>query len=238
MRKTAFWPVSKWISASVGWSLLVLPVLVGCGGNTEDQTDRVIASETQVTDVRISEADPDGTYANEIKVTIGMQEGKDSRLLLYFPNIGRLYQDDVVISSITDIEVAINCPEVLANPGQIRLYPITQSWTGFATWHSRARIFSDYDWASPGGDFDASVYATPAVRVNSDNPEIKQLTFDVTEMVTTMVGGGQPNYGFILAVEPSQLNGADAMDFVTYNHTTSTLHPQASLVYSTKDVMP
>lgn len=220
-------------NASAIFLLLVLSN--GCGRSTEEDTEeRVIRSEGDVLDVRISSAKKSTSFASEQISRIGFDGEDESRLLLYFPKIDELYEDEVVISSITAIEVIVKCEDVQVNPGKIALQPISRPWSQYATWKSRHSLDKESAWKEPGGDvYSGTGKISPDIR--REDKELFELSFDVTSLVKDMVVKGRKNYGFVVSVAKSSLNEKNFLKLQTFNAEEGA--PSSALVFSTEDVI-
>jgi len=233
---------SLWLWRYRASALLLLGIIglvnFGCGNATEETPDdRVIKSETDVLDVRIFSGAPDSWFQHEKLAVVGHHEG-EHRLLLFFPGIERLYDADVILSSVSVIEVIINCREVPVNPSNIKLYALSSPWTAFASWRSRAALLPGYEWQTPGGDiYGGSSPVSPDVRANANNVAIFELSFDVTELVTGMISANVDNEGFVITVTPSELNATDGMFFLTANSDDLAGQPKSALVFTTEDTI-
>jgi hypothetical protein len=217
-----------------------LAALLACG-STQDKSSGgdVIKASGNVIDLRIDESKPDQAFASDADARVGFDEqGFESRMLLYFPKIRELYDENVILSSITEIQLKIHCDEIAVNPGKIKLYSLKRPWSAAASWKSRFVWLEGYEWKTPGGDFDSSEPAiTPSIRKNSQSDSPFELAFDVTDSVVNMVSIGQENFGFIVLVEKSDLNYRNSLYFKTANSGDLSQKPVSVLVFSRKDVI-
>ena len=63
----------------------------------------------------IAASDPEAKHPKDATALVGLApDGQERRLLLYFPGIEQLYSQDVVLSSITSIEIVVTAAEVKA----------------------------------------------------------------------------------------------------------------------------
>lgn len=223
--------------------MIVVPfvaALSACGSSPEDEKTaaRNIRQVSEVTDLSISEAAPQDVAAKAGEATIGFDdEGRESRFFLFFPGLTALYDENVVTSSVTSIEVQVAVRDVAVNPENIDLYAIKAAWSPFTTWRSRYRSLPGLDWTTPGGDLDLDQTPVhPAVRPSTRNPEFKELTFDVTSLAVDRLVAGQPNLGFAVLVRRSPLNGVDRLTVQTANGSQTT-RPIAALVFNTSDTI-
>lgn len=209
--------------------------LISACSNPETD-DRAIRSVTDAIDLRLSESKPLQVINAEENSNIGFDaDNKESRLLIHFPKLTELWDENVIISSIASIELLINCDEVLVNPENIELRPLDSDWTPFATWASRDMLLGT-PWSTPGGDFAADLPpVTPSLRINTKAPDTFELSFDITQLVQRMILEDASNYGFLIRVVRSELNGDNVMSFSTTNNEDGNKRPSSALVFSTKD---
>jgi hypothetical protein len=210
-------------------------VLAACSPSVATN-DRALRTESEVLDVRVSEAEPNKAFSAEEISGIGFDDkGKESRLFLYFPRLLRLWEEDVIISSIAVVELLINCKDVLVNPENIRLYPLSTPWTPLATWNSPFPTYAGSAWLKPGGDADESWGAiTPALRRNPKSLQDFELAFDITQLVKRMILENKPNNGFSIQIVKSDLNALNSMGFFTRNASSDVRRPTSILTFSTK----
>jgi hypothetical protein len=210
---------------------LALCLSVGCGATKTSQS--AIKIETDVLDVRIFEGGKNESLNKEKTSLVGFDDsGLESRLLLYFPKLLDLWASEVIISSISIIELVLNCSEIDVNPENIELFPVAAPWGPFATWTLIDRL-SGESWSSPGGDIDLTLPAvTPSFRLNKTNSSSKEISFDITSLIKRMILEGVSNYGFQIRVKKSDLNSKNAMNFVMSNHSDSSVRPSSILVFS------
>jgi hypothetical protein len=221
--------------------LIILVTLFWSCGSSEDNdtSDRAIRSTFDVIDTRISSTDSQEAFNKDTSSLVGFDpRGGENRMLLYFPKVEELYEDDVIITSITNIELLVHCADVPVHPNSIKIYPLTRPWTAYSNWNSYFALVPGSEWEQPGGDFDSSVaISSPAIRTNTDDSSVFELSFDITEHITSMVTQNKPNYGYVVLVEKSELNGSDAMTFFTSNSGNGAARPSAILAFSTKDIV-
>ncbi|MEI8026021.1 MAG: hypothetical protein WCI18_06715 [Pseudomonadota bacterium] len=219
-----------------GGLFLALFFWIGCG--VTKTTDSVIRRETDVLDVRIFEGNGKESLNKESSSLIGFDEnGLESRLLIYFPKLLDLWASDVIVSSISIVELILNCTDITVNPENIELLPMTKPWGPYATWTSIDRLMGD-DWANAGGDVDLSTPAiTPSFRLNTSQPTSREIAFDITALVKRMILEGTTNYGFQVRVKKSDLNSKNAMNFSMSNNNDSGVRPSSILTFSQSDTV-
>jgi hypothetical protein len=208
--------------------------IVSCGKT--ETTNSAIKRETDLMDVRLYEGAPSVALNSEVDTRVGFDEnGKESRMLLYFPKLQNLWDSKVIISSIAIVELLLNCTDVEVNPENIELVPMAQSWSPFATWSTRD-IISGKTWTAAGGDIDASLPGTtPSLRINANNSDAKELAFNITTLVQRMILQGYKNYGFMIRVKQSALNSKNEMWFRTSNNADENVRPSSILTFTTAD---
>jgi hypothetical protein len=211
--------------------IMAFLLLVGCGSTKTTQS--AIRRETDVLDVRIFEGGSSSSLSKESVSLVGFDDnGQESRLLIYFPKLLDLWSSEVVVSSISIIELVLNCSDIAVNPENIELFPVTQSWGPFATWTLIDRLSGDR-WANAGGDADLSAPGiTPSFRLSTTHASSKEIAFDITRLIKRMILEGEANYGFQIRVKKSDLNSKNAMNFSMSNHGESGLRPSSILVFS------
>lgn len=211
---------------------------LSCGPDPtkENKLDTIIQVEGDALDLRISSGAPKKIFNREQLAKIGFSGAAESRMLLYFPYIEKLYQDDVQLSSVTAVELYLSVAEVPVNPENIELRPLTETWTPYATWSSRAILAPGYGWASAGGSYDLSVNPIiPDIRRHEYSDKLLNLRFDITNLVLNMVVNGQTNHGFLISVKASELNAVDEIAFMTSNADDDKGHPKSALIFTKRE---
>jgi hypothetical protein len=212
---------------------------MACSSVEDDQSDRAIKSTFDVVDIRLSSSAPDQVYNKNSTTAVGFgDDGSENRMLVYFPKVDELYDDDVIVSSITNMELLIHCLDVPAHPDSIKIYPLSKPWTAYSTWNSYFAILPNNEWGTPGGDYDdTAVISSPAIRTNTDDSSYFELAFNITDFVKSTISEQKPNYGFIILVEKNDLNSEDQMTFYTSNSSKGAARPSAILAFSTQDLV-
>ena len=205
-------------------------VLSACGGETEETTD-VIASEAQLFDLTITQSDPENYDHSDETVEIGIVDDIETRMLIQFPAFMSLYDEDVVVSSIANLELEMLSDEIQVNPSNIRLYFLSQPWTPFATWNSRFSIGEGFEWTNSGGDFHSISYVNPDLE--KLGPDVK-LTFNLTQGVLQSIENDLQIYGFAITVNSDAINGSNTMTIYTGN---SNAAPTAVLTFNNREVL-
>ncbi len=107
------------------------------------------------------------------------------------------------------------------------VYRATQPWTYKATW-TKWDVDPDNptccDWTSPGGDFDATVWATDSADPNAND---YWLDFDLTALVGDWATGVYPNQGVRVALTDNN----SQMELITRNHNNAAWRPRLRLEY-------
>lgn len=217
-------------------ALIMAAASSGCGRN-EKTEERAIRTESKVLDMRVSEAEPDTALTAETDAEVGFDaRGQESRMLIHFPGLLRLWDEKVIVSSIAVVELIVNCVDVPVNPENIQLRAVARPWTPFATWNSPLSIVPGHAWARPGGDVDDALPpVTPTLRAAPKSPAAKELAFDITALVKRMILDGRSNHGFLVSVRKSALNASQALSFKTVNAGDEALRPTSILTFNTKD---
>ncbi|SMF32106.1 hypothetical protein [Pseudobacteriovorax antillogorgiicola] len=196
----------------------------------EDKADDVIAEETDLIDLTITEGSEVYDYNDDV-ATIGI-DSLESRFLLRFPSFLNLYEEDVIISSIANLEIEIYAEDIAINPANIRLKFLAQEWTPFANWYSRFSLADGYDWLAAGGDFLDLDDATPDIEASQGN--VKKLSFNVTDQTLTTIETGTVIHGFALVIEESSLNNQQVLTTYTSN---SNFKPRAILTFNKREIL-
>ncbi len=107
------------------------------------------------------------------------------------------------------------------------VYRATRTWTYKATWTQWDVVNGSpacCNWTNPGGDFDATVWAS-----NTADPDASDywLDFEVTALVLDWVAGVYPNQGVRVALT----DNFSEMELITRNHSTSSWRPRLRLEY-------
>lgn len=221
--------------AAIIFQAMILPSCSDSKSNDTSQ-DSVIKNSDEVLDIQIYSQKTAPNLSKNSEILVGFDENdRESRMLLFFPKVNELWDPNVVLNSIANIQILVYCDREPINPENIKMYPITKPWTAAATWLSRFALVKDMSWDKPGGDYDSSIDpVSPSIQQPSGASKFKELAFDITEPVTKMVANGQPNYGFIILAEKSDLNGENRVQLYSRN---SDVRPNSVLVFTRKDTL-
>ena len=83
---------------------LVALAAVSCGDKEEQTDSTTIALDNSVLDLKISDGLDDYVY-EDTKVDVGLIDGLETRLLLQFPSFIGIYDEDIVGSSIANMQL-------------------------------------------------------------------------------------------------------------------------------------
>ncbi len=216
--------------------LMYVLLLTGCD-NKEEKTATPIAIEDKVFDITIQSASPKAYNYLDESAQVGINSaGNEARVLIEIPNILKLYREDVVLSSIANIEIHIKASSVQVNPENIQLYLVKDSWTPFASWSSRFTLSRNHDWATAGGDVLDIEPITPSVEKVSEVGSDKNLVFNLTKVLIQAVSDQTLIHGFLLRVIESDDNASQTLPIFTSNSSSANA-PKAYLTLNNDEVI-
>lgn len=211
-------------------------VFWGCE-NKEEKTSTPIAVEDKVFDITIQSAYPKVYNYLDETAQVGVNSGgQEIRVLIEIPNILNLYREDVVLSSIANIEIHVKASSVQVNPENIQLSFIKDAWTPFASWSSRFSLSNNHDWATAGGDVLDIEPITPGIEKVSEVGQDKNLVFNLTKVLVEAVSDQTRIHGFLLRVIESEDNASQTLPIYTSNSSNANA-PKAYLTLNNDEVI-
>jgi hypothetical protein len=184
-------------------------------------------------------------------ITSGSNGPQTSRILIKFPNSAI---NDVLNNQVSGSTFNVYLKLFLARAGNIPLdytlycYPLSQSWdmgtgkysdvpntTNGVSW-KYLNYSGSSQWAISGGNATASYistnpgggvwYTSSAASQSFSYTSSKDVTFDVTNMVTRFYSGSLPNNGFIVKKQDSlEFNTSSYFDLKYFSMDTHTIYP-------------
>lgn len=133
----------------------------------------------------------------KVETIVSPEDGRDSRVLVYFELPRELYGKKVVIdNAVLMFEAQVTDAEF----GMVHIFPVTREW------QSASSIAWDSPWSSSGGDYTTEI-AGKSITLKEAKGEGAVLS-NVTFIVMDWIAGRLPNNGFILV--PSQEDLVDS----------------------------
>ncbi|MCX6132090.1 MAG: DNRLRE domain-containing protein [Proteobacteria bacterium] len=205
--------------------------------NEEDKKDTSIAIEDKVFDITISSSRPSSYNYNDPTATIGSTDSDgETRILLAIPQILNLYREDIILSSIANIEIHIITSSVDINPENIELSFIDKSWTPYASWNSRFSLAEGQEWSNPGGDIMDLESVSPSIEKAPDGSQQKKLIFNITKTLVEAVSQQTEIQGFLLRAKSDPNNANNTLKVFTSNYSGS-YAPKAVLSFNKSEVI-
>lgn len=204
-----------------GWSLLMACV----GLAAIARADEVTMNLPPAADSRVFNADWGRDNNSGSDASLGIYQSRDRSLLRF--DLSGVPAGATVTAAVLTLTATDTYG---GNPSaeSMNIYRLTQSWTeGGVTWN---RYDGVSPWASGGGDYDATVWATSTANPASG----QQIAWDMTTLAQAWAGNTYANLGLIL-INSGTVNG---LHFASKENGNASYRPFLALSYTTPTGAP